>query len=795
MKKNLKRYLAAVLAASMVMSSTGISSLGSSIDLGSNDQSAPTSEITSGADKDLTGSGSSESGDQASTDSDKDAGTSGKEDGDASIFDSENNAPADVTDETGGEGGSGDDGTEGGNESGGSENGGTGNNNTKPNKPADVTSGNENAAGGSNSAAGGTTPENPAEKPAGDSGNTGGGSSTPENNTGNNNTTPDKPADVTSGEENAAEGTNGVTGGTTPGNPAEKPAGDGGHTGGGSSTPENNADNNNAKPDKPADVTSGGENAAEGNNSVTGGTTPEKPQPETEKKPEVEIEETPEDEPEDELQSYILESITFPGEELISYTENADTAEAGTEDDKEEKGVMASLFSLFSADETVDESAETEEAEENNEDIRYYVERHINVGDDISAADLPDKITLKVRKADDDSFASPTNYSKDKSNNTKNITIDLDPEDWEIVSPATLSGSIDNLDTSGIETINDDGTITVSDVYAVYPEYLLIPDFDSMDLEENEGIMLYTDSLTADSDASTFEEYLAKNSAVMLTVGDVRPLAEGETEIDITIDSTSKQPDFDENYVEYSVEYGSGVLTLKSADVTYRITGSNDNIRIIFAEGVTTANIILEGVTIGTNSAATIDLSGLTNAEIAIAGMVSINNNGVYSGIHVPENTTLILGGNGNLSIIGGNLSAAIGGNMGDSNTGDVVINGGTIDATARSNAAAIGAAQNGESGNITINGGTVTATNAFGVAIGSTSASAGKKLTVDANAKVLAGAMQNMPGSTGPIGGLELDIDPDSLFVAYTDNQGELLINSNASGNTLLEGTFSNRL
>ena len=48
MKKNLKRYLAAVLAASMVMSSTGISSLGSSIDLGSDDQSAPTSEITSG---------------------------------------------------------------------------------------------------------------------------------------------------------------------------------------------------------------------------------------------------------------------------------------------------------------------------------------------------------------------------------------------------------------------------------------------------------------------------------------------------------------------------------------------------------------------------------------------------------------------------------------------------------------------------------------------------------------------------------------------------------------------------
>ena len=48
MKKNLKRYLAAVLAASMVMSSTGISSLGSSVDLGSDDQSASTSEITSG---------------------------------------------------------------------------------------------------------------------------------------------------------------------------------------------------------------------------------------------------------------------------------------------------------------------------------------------------------------------------------------------------------------------------------------------------------------------------------------------------------------------------------------------------------------------------------------------------------------------------------------------------------------------------------------------------------------------------------------------------------------------------
>ena len=696
MKKNLKRYLAAVLAASMVMSSTGISSLGSSINLGSDDQSAPTSEITSGgADKDLTGPDSSESKDQGSTDNGKDAGTSGKEDSDASIFDSENNAPADGSGETGGEEGSGDDGTEGGNESGGSENGGTGN--TDNNNGGEDGTGSDSGLGSS----GNGQPGNGGTEPDGEDG-TGAGAGAGDNES----TTP-----------SGSEGDDSVTGGTTPGNPAEKPAGDGGHTGGGSSTPENNAGNNNTTPDKPADVTSGEENAAEGTDSATGGTTPEKPQPETEKKPEAEIEETPEDEPEDELQSYILESITFPGEELISYTENADTSEAGTEDEKEEKSGFLSLFSLFSADETVEESEETEETE-NPQTIRY-IERHVEVGDDVKDIKLPNKMVLSLVPVDDESEEVDIATNSDASGNNgnglkekfasvkkskseiKTLRVDLDEDDWIIISPDELSGEgLDAFDTSGVEILDEDDNPTgeYSTEHAVYPQYILVPDLENLSLEDEDGSPIDTDDLLAGPASADIQTYLLNNASARVSVGtraNGELLEDGTAEIALNLADNTAEGEY------YSFDSSTGTLTLKAgspAAKSFKLYVDTDGVqdleihvsRIVFDSSLSDAETVpltFDGtstaggisITNAQNSGtAAIDLTNIKSLDLNIKGNVSLTGANNAAAISVGKEQTLSISGGGSLNVKAGARSS-VGIGVTDGECGTVNFNGGNI--------------------------------------------------------------------------------------------------------------------
>ncbi len=738
----------------------------------------PLKLLRGGADKDLTEPDSSESGDQGSTNSSgKDAGTSGEEDGDASIFDSENNAPVNGTGETGGE-----EGSEDGKKPDGAENGGT--NNTDNNN-----GGNDGTGSGSGSSGNGQPANGSTEPDDEDSTGAGAGAGNNENNTGNNNTKPNKPEDMTSGGENAAEGTNSATGGTTPENPAEKPAGDSGHTEGGNSTPENDAGNNNATPNKPADVTSGVENAAEGTNSATGGTTPENPQPETEKKPEVEIEEEPEDEPEDELQSYILESITFPGEELISYTENTDTAEAGTEDETEEKGGFLSLFSLFSADETVEESEETEEAED-PQTIKY-IERHVEVGDDVKDIKLPNKMVLSLVPVDDESEEVDIATNSDASGNngnglkekfasvkkskseTKTLRVDLDEDDWIIISPDELSGEgLDAFDTSGVEILDEDGNPTgeYSTEHAVYPQYILVPNLENLSLEDKDGLPIDTDNLLAGPASADIQTYLLNNASARVSVGTrANDQLLGDT-VEIALNYLRSIS----NGTYYS--YDNGILTLRGAEkyklyietegisdlnepplsIKFDATGNLGKVTLIIdGDSAPDGNISINAVD---NDDPAIDISELDSLTIQSTGEVSVNSAPNIEAIKVPNGSTL--------SLTGGNLSIS-------------------------SNGVGIGV-MSGDMGSVSING-NVIVDGGNEVAIGSgdaTDAPGNINLSVNSGKVEISGGQRN---GKYPLQGIHLAVDPNSNLLIYSGNtnNNDSLVATDES--YLIRGSFSN--
>ena len=115
------------------------------------------------------------------------------------------------------------------------------------------------------------------------------------------------------------------------------------------------------------------------------------------------------------------------------------------------------------------------------------------------------------------------------------------------------------------------------------------------------------------------------------------------------------------------------------------------------------------GINLGEYATCGIDLiSGITcdgNATIILEGDNTVKGFG-RSGIEVKSGKTLTIMGTGTLNASGHNehSGAGIGGE------GNIVIMGGTINATGTSGAAGIGSASNGSCGNITISGGTVTA-------------------------------------------------------------------------------------
>ena len=163
----------------------------------------------------------------------------------------------------------------------------------------------------------------------------------------------------------------------------------------------------------------------------------------------------------------------------------------------------------------------------------------------------------------------------------------------------------------------------------------------------------------------------------------------------------------------------TGELTLQDGDIVTGTGGANTHLKI--EDGATVTLINLTNTSISHSSATSFaGIECLGDATIILAGVNSVK--GVYgkAGIYVPEGKTLTIRGGGKLTATA-NDGAGIGGNYGAS-CGNIVIEGGTINATGPGSCAGIGSGKEGSCGTITITGGTIIATggnNAAGIGSG----------------------------------------------------------------------------
>ncbi|MBR6050634.1 MAG: InlB B-repeat-containing protein, partial [Clostridia bacterium] len=147
------------------------------------------------------------------------------------------------------------------------------------------------------------------------------------------------------------------------------------------------------------------------------------------------------------------------------------------------------------------------------------------------------------------------------------------------------------------------------------------------------------------------------------------------------------------------------------------ITGElKENVQVTIADGarVTLKDVVIKGENNTAYAFAGITLEGdatlILEGENTVVGFQE-----KYPGIFVPKDKTLTIGGTGTLDVSSNGFAPGIGAGF-DIPGGNIVIEGGTINATGGSNSAGIGAGNGmGSCGDITITGGRVTATGGDG--------------------------------------------------------------------------------
>jgi len=223
--------------------------------------------------------------------------------------------------------------------------------------------------------------------------------------------------------------------------------------------------------------------------------------------------------------------------------------------------------------------------------------------------------------------------------------------------------------------------------------------------------------------------------------------------------------------------YASNVVTITTSG-EYEIIGTTTTKRVVVASGVT-ADITLNGVSITNSSVSPFQLEASAEVNLTIAGTntlkcswATVSTYGIRSGIYVPTDTKITIGGTGSLEAIGGYYGAGIGGSgvaqassppVVICSSGTIIINSGTITATSTHSAAGIGGGFQGRGGTIIITGGTVnaTVTGFYGAGIGGGSAGAGGAFGSDAititGGNVIAKSYAHSPAIGGGNGSIKI--------------------------------------
>lgn len=163
----------------------------------------------------------------------------------------------------------------------------------------------------------------------------------------------------------------------------------------------------------------------------------------------------------------------------------------------------------------------------------------------------------------------------------------------------------------------------------------------------------------------------------------------------------------------------TGTYTTENTNVLIIGDGNTYSCPIVVSES--TSNVTLLNVKLSISDTNPISCNGDVTITLMGENVLEATNYSNYSAINIAENKTLTIDGTGSLTA-SSYFGAGIGGNR-YSSSGNIVINGGTINATSDSSAG-IGASQSFDNtiscGTITINGGTINATSYSGAGIGS---------------------------------------------------------------------------
>lgn len=160
----------------------------------------------------------------------------------------------------------------------------------------------------------------------------------------------------------------------------------------------------------------------------------------------------------------------------------------------------------------------------------------------------------------------------------------------------------------------------------------------------------------------------------------------------------------------------STATTAENGDVLTGTLGANVKISIYPGSTVTLDNVSINGTNSSSYYWAGITCEG--DATIVLVGENTVKGfHQYYPGIHVAKGYTLTIRGDGSL-----NASSNGGAGIGAGETeviacGNIIIEGGTINATGGDNSAGIGGGNGGSCGDISITGGTITATGGMSAA------------------------------------------------------------------------------
>ncbi len=244
------------------------------------------------------------------------------------------------------------------------------------------------------------------------------------------------------------------------------------------------------------------------------------------------------------------------------------------------------------------------------------------------------------------------------------------------------------------------------------------------------GDVIYVAMLPVDSKPVTFTSisgdkkiYSSISSSVNLTAGSFY------RNIPLTLTKVAE--------ANKTLTTATGELMLQHGDIVTGTGGENTQLKIEDGATVTLAGVT--NTSISHSSATSFPgIECLGDATIILAGVNSVRGVWGKAGIYVPEGKTLTIRGGGKLTATA-NDGAGIGGNYGAS-CGNIVIEGGTINATGPGSCAGIGSGGKGSCGTITITGGNITAQGDSGAAgIGSGKEGSCGTISISGSAQVIA--------------------------------------------------------